>query len=299
MKKTSLLIALMASMVALAVSGSRSFVLSEFLTDGCVEPIAEVKNFPSHCFPNHESIIKELIVPERVLNWGSNGLSGKPWQFADAQCNEFYSGLYTAITQSLPDIRLDPFDLFHAHLMGYGEHHDRLLMMFHAKEYPADIEEIKNYYQAQEERFFQDSPSFEKRNFIYLSHDGENKIYMVHQQGLCEQFFSDEGVNQLSDEKIMNQFSEAQRLGDVNIFLPNNLKKINYAFYSGTDKFSGAYSSDLEGLHTGKTVVERIHSNFSVHQWLSSFSTPIVYFLTGYHGMAFITLTRSHSLPYL
>lgn len=280
MKKASLLIALMTNMIAWAVTGVES--LSELVKDGCVEPIASVaEKFPSQCFVHHKNTVKELSVPERILNWGSNGLSGKPWQFVDAQCNEFYGKLFSHITENRPDILLNPFDLFHAHLIGYGLHHDRLFMVFHAKEYPADIEEIKNEYQSEEDRFYQDSPSFDARNFIYLSHDGDNKIYVVHQRGLCSQFFSDEGINQLSEEKLMNQFLGAQRLGDVNIFQSEDLKKINYKFYSGIDKYFALYNADLEGLHTGKSVIERILSNFLVDQWAASFSQTIVYFLTG------------------
>lgn len=236
--------------------------------------------WPPECFPEPLDFAP-LTIPERVLNWGSNGLGGNPWQFKTAKCNQFYYQLHAQVTASFPEIILSPHDLFHAHLIGYNQG-ERLMMLFHAKEYPSNIEEIKNYYQNKAEKFSTESPSFEKRNFIYLSHlNGGQEIYLVSDEGACEGLFSRWGNNQLAEKKIMKLLPNPKIIGDVNVFLPRNLKQLNYQFYSGKNGDSNTLISDLEEIHTGKSVMERRQANHLMNAWLDFQADPIVYFLTG------------------
>ncbi len=254
----------------------------ELIADGCVEPIeakqqAPSRAFPENCFPR--TLDKKLLsLPLRILNWGSNGRAGHPWQFENPRCNQFYFNLHARIARSHADIRLSPHDLFHAHLVSYGALGDRLLMVFHAKEYPRDLETIKNYYQSKKEKFSTNSPSYQARNFIYLSHlNNGYEIYQVHKRGACEGLFSRWGMNQLAEKKLMKLVPKPHALGDVNVFMPDNLGRIKYNFYKDEE------GRDQEGMHSGKNVVFRQRINFEMDAWLlTQGSAPIVYFLTGF-----------------
>lgn len=285
MSKSALFALAMFFFVSPIFASSPEENITALIADGCIEPIARkrapIGPFSAECFPKN-SDPKFLDIPERVLNWGSNGLSGLPWQFKAQKCNLFYYDLHTRIVESNNDILLTPHDLFHAHLIGYGVDENRLLMVFHAKEYPSDLEEIKNYYQVPEENFSTASLSFEHRNFIYLSDlNGGREIYKVLNQGACTPLFSRWGPEQLVEKKIMKLLPYAKNLGDVNVFNVKNIKRINYKFYSGEDHL-GKITYDLEAIHAGKSVAKRITSDLVMNAWLKNNSqNPILYFLSG------------------
>ncbi|MCA9508304.1 MAG: hypothetical protein KC505_07790 [Myxococcales bacterium] len=273
------------ALLAMRLSALESFPVNELMNDGCMEPIethsAELAQFNQLCFPSHQNNFRELNVPDRVLNWGSNGLLGKTWQFNEDVCNQFYYSLFKAISSAYSEIYLSPHDLFHAHLVGYGADKNKLSMVFHAKEYPSDAEAIKNYYQVESEKFSVGSRAFEKRNFLYLSHDGENKIYIMNNQGQCQEYFSSKNINTISEKKIAQNLLNGRKLGDVNVFLPANLPRINYKFYAGMNEYTAELEHDLEAVHTGKSLLQRVQSNAIVNVWTASLSSYVIYFLTG------------------
>lgn len=144
--------------------------LIDYVADGCMTPVSTsalkpIKAFDAACFPGYTSSVQELVIPARVRDWGSQGKAGKPWRFTNDACNDFYASLQRRISEAVPGILQTPHDLFHAHLIGYGPLEDRLAMVFHAKEYPRDLEPQKYPYQVYSENFYSNSPSFSKRNF--------------------------------------------------------------------------------------------------------------------------------------
>lgn len=279
--------------------------LLAMFAEGCAEPIganidAGIREFPSQCLAAIAdkdaavSYIEDL--PERLRAWGSDGLSGQAWRFMHDDCNAFFFDLMRAIPTVRSQITLSPHDLFHGHIVSYGEkrdHRERIAVIFHAKEYPSDLESTKNRYQLTREKFSSRDKGFRARNFLYLSDVGQksfvvgrklitlkNDIYAVKDTGACSRFFSG-GVNTLSEKKIAQALKNGALQGDVNIFLPNNVGRIKYHFYSGVNMMSGRYVDDLEGYESGKSKIDRVLSNFVLDGLMASQQDPIIYLLTG------------------
>ena len=108
-------------------------------TQTCMIPIFGHILWPAVCADSKKEPLRDI--PSRVLNWGSNGLGGMPWCFSDKSCNDFIINLAQMINIYNPGIRLSPHDLFHAHMINYEL--NAMALVFHAKEYPADLEKAK------------------------------------------------------------------------------------------------------------------------------------------------------------
>jgi hypothetical protein len=175
---------------------------------------------------------------------------------------------------------LSPHDLFHGHLISYGPSgQEHIAVIFHAKEYPRDQEVVKNHYQIEHESFL--SYEFSERNFIYLSDDLHNEILAIDDQGVCHNYFADQESNTLSEEKIRKGLPNGKRLGDVNMFEAEKLRRIKYQFYPGYDSVSGDFIIDYEGIETNKSFAERNLANLLMEIFIAYAPEPLVYFLTG------------------
>lgn len=231
---------------------------------------------------------RALTLPARVKNWGSGGAGGTEWQFENAQCNAMFYLLLEEIHANNPAINLTPHDLFHGHLMAYGEHEQSLSVVVHAKEYPSDLETIKNRYQNPDESFTSTDDSFYDRNFLYLSHVGVTSesasegLFLLENRGECAKYFDQDSVNTLSENLVVNGLPKGRALGDVNVFLPETLERIKYRFYSSLIGNSDEYVPDYEAIESDKDVVERIWENVLLGDLIhDADGQPIIYFLTG------------------
>ena len=272
-------------------TNTRDSMLS-MIDDGCAHPIAGISAqklapFPQKCLLTFfaDDGYLDQDIPARVLDWGSNGLGGKPWAFADDVCNQFFINLHARIATYMPNVALSPHDLFHGHLISYqrnGENH--IAVLFHAKEYPRDREVIKNHYQVEQESFLSSDNDFLQRNYLYLSHldkNTRNEILLVKSNGICAQYFSKQFGGTLSEENITKSLPCGKRLGDVNMFEAEKLSRIYYQFYPGFDPVTGGFILDYEGVETGKSVAERNLANQLMAIFIAYLSRPLVYFLTG------------------
>jgi hypothetical protein len=271
--------------------------LLPIFADSCVEALdgEPLAAFPHECletFRNDESKTLLNDLPARLIDWGSGGLLGTPWRYKNEACNEFFISLFKQIASSLPKVNLTPHDLFHAHAILYGQK-DRLALVFHAKEYPSDLERGKNHYQIPSEEFTSTDVSFRRRNFIYLSHVDDksfknngkdfkliNKVYSINETGACKKYFTD--ASTLSEKDIAASLIEGKIVGDVNVFLPKNLNRIKYQFYPGYSLMSGKFFEDLEGYEVRKTLTERMLSNYAIDNVIrKQQGQPLIYWLTG------------------
>lgn len=262
--------------------GQQSYAegLFPYIADGCMQPLSHAAPlFDEACLPEASNErVSNLTVPSRVLNWGSGGKAGLPWRFREERCNDFFSNLQAHIAEALPEIRQSPHDLFHAHLISYGPGNKRIAAVFHAKEYPRDLERIKNHYQVREETFFSTEASFETRNFVYIGDGAEVPagIYQVNDKGACHMLFLEHSLNTLGEEKVRAMLN-GMNLGDVNIFQTKDVARIKYNNYStiiGTEE-----------QHSGKSYEERMRINQELEQWtLGLSSEKVIYFLTGFQG---------------
>ncbi len=243
--------------------------------ESCLIPVVTLdRPFDAKCFTQSDAR-QNINIPERIINWGSNGLGGQPWHFIDVACNQFFIELMSKISSHKPHIKLTPHDLFHAHLIALGQ---SLVVVIHAKEYPADLDGIKNNYQLEAEQFFSSTKDFAERNFIYLS--DTRQIYETKNHGDCAKFFADGPGQTLDEVQILAYLPKSKLLGDVNIFMPNTLRRLNYQFYPGM--FNGYFMADLEAFHTAKSFEERLMSNIILGSWLDHHGQePVLYFLTG------------------
>jgi hypothetical protein len=238
--------------------------------DPCLIPISK-RPLPASCNDKKPVFIRDI--PQRVLNWGSGGRGGMPWRFIDPACNDFFVTLMRAISEYNPDIKLTPHDLFHAHMLKYNTSTD-LALVFHAKEYPADLEIVKNTYQDIKDIFYSTDLSYERRNFIYFTHDTAfaqaHILYLVTNSGTCKRWFEPAGFNYLSEELLSHDLSQGALWGDFNIFMPESLKNIAYNF------------NEHEKFYTAKDMISRLHANYNFYNWLKKNNNkPLFYMLTG------------------
>jgi hypothetical protein len=259
--------------ITLLASHSQAYKVenSEASFQSCIIPVAHDFSWPLMC---NQSPQEFLRIPERVLNWGSGGLGGRPWHFSDVSCNNFFANLARAISAYNPDIILSPHDLFHAHIISYER--NAMALVFHAKEYPFDLEKAKNYYQLVSHRFYSYEESYQDRNFVYFSYDTKfakkNTLYLVRNKDACRHWFDPDGVNTLSEKLITQDLPNPRRIGDVNIFIPESLINIAYNF--------GIH----ENILSGKSEARRLEANedfYAFYQRLSQSGQPLVYMLTG------------------
>lgn len=249
--------------------------------DNCLVPLENQENLfiPTACIPSSDAKIQILAkLPARILDWGSNGLSGAPWSFADSSCNKVYEKIFHEIATKIPKLLLSPHDLFHAHLIASKSD---LVMVFHAKEYPSDLEIVKNYYQNDEEDFCSYSPEFEDRNFLFIQNGEQASLALVKNQGACEELFDEISPNTLSEEKVKAKMEDGEFLGDINYFVTDTLKRLKFNFYPGFDFYTGNLINDLEQINTGKSLLQRHAENRVFDLWLSKQQESVLYFLTG------------------
>ena len=250
------------------------------LSQSCISPIARAPRLSQDCIKALKSspkIAKDL--PERISNWGSGGLGGQPWQFKSQLCQEQFISIFISLAKAQDYIKLSPHDLFHGHVALFGEDKEQLAILFHAKEYPYDLEKIKNYYQLDKEIFSSTDKEFVDRNFLFLS--GSKKIYLIKNNNYCQEFFSKSQANTVLEEKIFDKLDGSKYFGDVNLFLPQNLGRIKYKFFSGLD-FLGQKHKDLEKYLTGKSKAQRMAVNYQINRYLAKLKArPLLYFLSG------------------
>jgi hypothetical protein len=237
-------------------------------TPECLVPLFFVPSMPASC---HQGSPEFLYIPTRVLDWGSNGRGGTPWAFSEKLCNDFFISLMINIARYQPAITLSPHDLFHAHMIHYNK--EDLALVIHAKEYPADLEKAKNYYQDPEQMFLSNEKSFKDRNFIYFSADNniapKNTLYLVRNTGSCAAYFEPSGINYLSEERLASDLPNGRVMGDLNIFMPSNLRNIAYKL-SFAEEFLSAKSESV-----------RRRENSVFFQWLQGLNNkPLFYMLT-------------------
>jgi hypothetical protein len=264
--------------------------VNAFLDSGCAESIHQPKFFSSLS----DICLKSLFtldrgnkrvfgnLPKRIYDWGSNGKEGLPWHFEETECDKFFIDLLFHISSIKKDIYLSPHDLFHGHLINYGkEEQKNLAIVVHAKEYPADLELIKNRYQVIDERFLSDDKNFKNRNFLILVGASNNDVYVIHDQGSCQKYFSKQGINTLSEKKIAKTLNGIV-LGDFNMFQTKNIGRIKYKFYAGINMASNRFVYDLESYDSGKSLCDRMITNVLMEQWIARHEGQnIIYFLTG------------------
>ena len=146
--------------------------------------------------------------------------------FTDPACNGFFVALQKRIANAYPGTILEtPHDLFHAHLIGYDKNKE-LISVVHAKEYPADLEIVKNNYQTPAETFTSASPAYAKRNFIYFSRKVPGvkyDIYLLQDKGKCTQVFDRTAVTTVSENLVQQRIANSSALGDVNVFYPSTI----------------------------------------------------------------------------
>lgn len=270
---------LIVAVTSFAMDGAQSNLIESVLNDGCATRVNEQPlQFPSSCMTTflEPTDVDTVLVPKRLRDWGSNGLDGHAWKYSDDNCNNFFMDLFASIAIAFPAIKLTPHDLFHGHLMKHGN--DELAAVFHAKEYPADVEVIKNNYQIPSESFVSTDDEFDQRNFLFLNQD----LFLIENRGPCASYFDETQINSLCETRIAEGLEDAKTLGDVNLFMPASLSRIKYNFCSGINPETNKLVPDYEGLLTGKSVKERWQANAYMDVLISFLQgKPLLYFLTG------------------
>lgn len=241
--------------------------------ENCLTPLAVVSDLPVVCKNGDKQVIHDL--PPRILNWGSQGRGdGVPWHFTEQACNDYYIDIFNKIVQTKPAIKLSTHDLFHAHIVSYGDKGGYQALVFHAKEYPRDLEVAKNYYQPNRDKFSTLDPSYRDRNFVLFSQATEfaqqNTLYLVNDVGQCHALFDPHLANTLSEQRLAELLPGGRIVGDLNMFEPRALGNIHYNFFS------------QELAMSGKSKNERMVINLTMEIW-SFFQAhkPLLYFMTG------------------
>ena len=109
---------------------------------------------------------KHQDLPSDVINWAS-GDSASARTF-DQAITDFFQRLFQEIINNCPEILLSEVDLFHGHLISTP---NDLLLVFHAKEYPYDLEFAK--YKAalkinpSVKQFYSSDDAYKTRNIIW------------------------------------------------------------------------------------------------------------------------------------
>jgi hypothetical protein len=257
----------------------------DIFEEACVTvlPAQALSKPEAHCLPTEGQKREFLQIPDRIVNWGSVFANSSPWRFMDSSCNDFYAQLFERIAKILPFIKLSPHDLFHAHVLTYegAKNTKEIALVFHAKEYPVDLEKAKNNYQREEEKFTSKDDSFLHRNFVYLSEnkDAHPEIYEISRKGTCAAYFP-EGANYFSEELLAKNMKNSSYIGDINMFLTKNISRIKYNFYPGF-AMNLAFYLDLEGLETNKSLEDRFIANSEIDFFIANKAhDKIIYFMT-------------------
>lgn len=251
--------------------------LERILQSNCTEKIlldnTIVENIDQIAKAMREKGNKETLpqIPKRILQWGSNGYMGMPWQFKNSSYNQFFISIFNTITTYYDHIKLTPHDLFHAHVINFSNKakKDHIAMVFHAKEYPFDIDFYKSFYQHPNEIFFSFEKNFNDRNFIYYS-PLKNYIFLIKNIDECSKLFDANGKATVSEEIVAKNIKNSKYIGDINLFLKDNIDRIKYNF------------SFNEQTFIVKSGDDKRKENSDIDIMLKSLpSNNILYFLTG------------------
>ncbi len=132
---------------------------------------------------DQSSIIKNtnpIEVAEFIKSW-SSGNGEKPRRFNDDITN-YLEGLFKAININFPDTKLNLIDLFHGHMViDESYSNGDVLIIFHSKEYPSNLEKQKTDIAIKEDPKLQlfdtKNGEYKKRNYIWSLH--KNKIWRI------------------------------------------------------------------------------------------------------------------------
>jgi len=151
--------------------------------NGPIEPIGFTRDQLIDRFSSQKKIIeltKSLKIKPELVAWASGAKS--PRVFKNEKLTIFFKDLFLKIEKSFADIGLNRINLFHAHIV-YDNRvwGSDLIIVFHAFEYPLDLEPKKNLVAMGEDislsSFFTRSPGFKSRNLIWSLR--ANKIWRI------------------------------------------------------------------------------------------------------------------------
>lgn len=185
---------------------------------------------------DQSSVIKNtnsIEVPEFIKKW-SSGNGEKPRRFNEDITN-YLEELFKAINKSFPDTELNLIDLFHGHMVMDESYYNKdILIIFHSKEYPSNLEKQKTEMAIKEESalklFDTKNEVYKKRNYIWSLR--KNKIWRIDtskDSGFCNLVKSP--IYDFCPEEVMeaNAMQEAylgQNICDINYFIDYKDSKI-------------------------------------------------------------------------
>ncbi len=185
---------------------------------------------------DRDSIIKNthnIELPIFIKNW-SSGNGQKPRRFNDSITN-YFQELFLSIHNNFPDTKLNVLDLFHGHMIiDKRSNPNDILIVFHSKEYPLDLEKRKNESALKEypniETFQTGTNSYLKRNYIWSLR--KNKIWRINTS-------EETGFHNLIKSPIYEFYPElvsrantaqenylGETIRDINFFLEHKGEKI-------------------------------------------------------------------------
>jgi hypothetical protein len=148
-------------------------------TDGVEEKVDTLLGppLPADLFSDLKNLKKStkyFNLNPKILSWASSGQN--PRIFKNKVNNDFFQNIFQLIEKSFTDIKLDRVNLFHAHLVQMA---DDFLLIFHAFEYPIDLEpykfEMARKLNPQITSFTTNSKGYDRRNLIWSF--TKNKIW--------------------------------------------------------------------------------------------------------------------------
>ncbi|WP_291578384.1 hypothetical protein [Clostridium sp. UBA6640] len=181
---------------------------------------------------DQNSIIKNtnpIEVTEFIKSW-SSGNGEKPRRFNDDISN-YLEALFKAININFPDTKLNLIDLFHGHMViDESYSNGDVLIIFHSKEYPSNLEKQKTDIAIKEDSKLQlfDTKNgvYKKRNYIWSLR--KNKIWRIdtsEESGFCNLVKSP--IYDFCPEEVMEaNAAQESYLGkticDINYFIDYN-----------------------------------------------------------------------------
>ena len=140
-------------------------------TDGGAEKVDTLLGppLPTDLFSDLKNLkksTKPFDLNPKILSWASSGQD--PRIFKSQINNDFFQKIFGRIEKSFPDITLNRINLFHAHLI---QTPDDFLLIFHAFEYPMDLEphkfEMARKLNPQITPFTTKTNGYDRRNLIW------------------------------------------------------------------------------------------------------------------------------------
>jgi len=206
-------------------------------TDGIGNSVETVlgPNLPANLFSEllHPQKNTEIVdIRPELLSWASIGT--KPRVFKNELINDFFKKLFHLIEKSYPDITLNRVNLFHAHLV---KSPDDFILVFHAFEYPIDLEPQKfalaKKLNPKITPFTSKSENFNRRNLIWSLK--KNKIWRFDSSSKFN-FLVRSPAFEFYPEEVLraNALQEnlfGRNIGDLNFF-PSEEKKLFINIFS-------------------------------------------------------------------